>query len=99
MTRPEVEYATVTSRSDLVVQLSESQLPPGPNVSHVVVQDSCAENLTNHGTMVYDDITLRIVRNLLEPAAAVAPSCHALRHCPERQFFPEGIPWPGSPRR
>ena len=82
MTRPEVEYATVTSRSDLVVQLSESQLPPGPNVSNIVVQDFCAENLTNHGTMVYDDIFLRIVRNLLDPATAVAPSCHAVAPLP-----------------
>ncbi|QTJ69874.1 alpha/beta fold hydrolase [Rhodococcus sp. ZPP] len=82
MTRPEVEYATVSSRSDLVVQLSESQLPPGPNVSNVVVQDFCAENLTNHGTMVYDDTTLRIVRNLLDPATAVTPGCHAVAPLP-----------------
>ena len=82
MTRPEVRYATVSSRSDLVVQLNESQLPPGPNVSNVVVQDFCPEDLTNHGTMVYDDITLRIVRNILDPATAVGPSCHAVAPLP-----------------
>lgn len=82
MTRPGVEYATVSSRHDLVVQLSESQLPPGPNVSNVVVQELCPEDLTNHGTMVYDDITLRIVRNLLDPATAVAPACHPVAPLP-----------------
>ncbi|MFF2111246.1 esterase/lipase family protein [Rhodococcus koreensis] len=82
MTRPGVEYATVSSRHDLVVQLSESQLPPGPNVSNVVVQEFCPEDLTNHGTMVYDDITLRIVRNLLDPATAVAPACHPVAPLP-----------------
>lgn len=82
MTRPGVEYATVSSRHDLVVQLSESQLPPGPNVSNVVVQDFCPEDLTNHGTMVYDDITLRIMRNLLDPATAVAPACHPVAPLP-----------------
>ncbi|MFC0448823.1 esterase/lipase family protein [Rhodococcus jostii] len=82
MTRPEVDYATVSSRSDLVVQLSESQLPPGPNVSNIVVQDFCAEDQTNHGTMVYDDVTLRVVRNILDPATAVAPACHAVAPLP-----------------
>ncbi|MCU1647661.1 MAG: lipase [Nocardia sp.] len=48
MTRPGVTYLTVSSRTDLIVAVGESQLPAGPGVTDAVVQDSCAADLTDH---------------------------------------------------
>ncbi|OXR41888.1 Extracellular esterase EstB [Nocardia cerradoensis] len=75
-TRPEVRYVTITSRADLVVAPEEARLPSAPNVSEVVVQDNCPQDQVFHGSVIYDDITLRLVLNALDPANAVAPVCH-----------------------
>lgn len=76
--RPQIRYATVTSRTDSVVQLHESQLPVAQNVRNTVVQDVCPQDLADHVALVYDDITLRLVQNLLDPTTAVEPSCHSV---------------------
>lgn len=76
ITRPGVRYVTVSSNADLVVPLQESELPPAPNVTNVVVQDACPDDHVFHGSVIYDDITLRLVRNALDPGTAVPPSCH-----------------------
>ncbi|MGW1073540.1 esterase/lipase family protein [Streptomyces sp. NPDC002537] len=77
-TRPGVEYTTIISRTDGVVTVPEAQLPPAVNVTNIVTQDVCPLDLTDHGDAVYDDITLRLVRNALAPGAAVPPACHAV---------------------
>lgn len=77
-TRPEIRYVTITSRADLVVAPEEARLPPAPNVSEVVVQDSCPQDQVFHGSVIYDDITLRLVLNALDPANGVAPVCHSV---------------------
>ncbi len=75
-TRPAVRYVSVTSRFDLLVQPPEAGLPPAPNVRNVIIQDSCAQDFADHLTVLYDDIALRLVRNALDPANSVAPTCH-----------------------
>ncbi|MEU3356418.1 alpha/beta fold hydrolase [Streptomyces sp. NPDC037389] len=75
-TRPEVRYTTIISRTDGVVTVPEAQLPPAADVTNIVTQDVCPQDLTDHVQAVYDDITLRLVRNALDPAAAVPPRCH-----------------------
>ncbi|GHG63712.1 lipase [Streptomyces griseocarneus] len=75
-TRPGVEYTTIVSRTDGAVTVPEAQLPPAANVTNIVTQDVCPQDLTDHVNAVYDDITLRLVRDALDPAAAVPPHCH-----------------------
>ncbi|MCC3776497.1 triacylglycerol lipase [Streptomyces sp. UNOB3_S3] len=77
-TRPEVRYTTIISRTDGVVTVPEAQLPPAPGVTNIVTQDVCPLDLTDHVNAVYDDITLRLVRNALDPATAVPPGCHVV---------------------
>ena len=68
MTRPQVQYTTIISRSDLIITVPEAQLPPAPNVNNVVTQDVCPADQTNHLGAVYDDITLQLVFNALDRA-------------------------------
>ncbi|WP_410874601.1 esterase/lipase family protein [Nocardia sp. A7] len=76
MTRPQVRYTTIMSATSLVITVPEGQLPPGPNVENVVIQDVCAEDHVDHVGVIYDDISLRLVRNALDPATAQPPVCH-----------------------
>lgn len=76
MTRPQVRYATVMSREDLLITVPEAQLPPGPNVHNVVIQDACRDDHTDHVGAIYDSIALRLIRNELDPATAQAAQCH-----------------------
>ncbi|MFE5501315.1 esterase/lipase family protein [Amycolatopsis japonica] len=74
-TRPGVEYTTIISRTDGVIRLSEARLPAAPNVTNIITQDVCGLDFTDHVNAVYDDITLRIARNALNPAKSVPPVC------------------------
>lgn len=76
LTRPQVNYTTIISRIDLLVSVPEAQLPAAPNVTNIVTQDVCPQDFADHVTLVYDDITLQLVRNALDPATAKAPACH-----------------------
>ena len=77
-TRAGVRYVTIASRTDLVVQVAESQLPAAPNVTNVVLQDVCRDDLADHNSLAYDENVLRLVRNALDPLASVAPECHSV---------------------
>lgn len=76
VTRPEVDYTTISSRTDLVVQIAESALPEAPNVRNIVVQDSCPDDHADHNTVVYDDVTLNFVLASLDPTSAPELECH-----------------------
>lgn len=76
ITRPQVQYTTIISRTDFLITVPEAQLPPASNVTNIVTQDVCPQDFADHVTAVYDDITLRLVRNALDPATAKAPVCH-----------------------
>ncbi|MET8430466.1 hypothetical protein [Nocardia sp. NPDC004860] len=71
-----MRYVAITSLTDLVVDPQEALLPAADNVSNVLVQDTCAEDHVFHGSVIYDDITLGLVANALDPATAVTPPCH-----------------------
>ncbi|MFW0796788.1 alpha/beta fold hydrolase [Gordonia sp. CPCC 205515] len=75
-THPDVHYTTIASTTDGALTLPEMQWPAAPNVTNVVIQDSCPDDHVDHVGTVYDDITLRLVRNALDPATAQAPRCH-----------------------
>ncbi|MEU7169161.1 alpha/beta fold hydrolase [Streptomyces morookaense] len=93
-TRPAVEYTTIISRTDGLISASEARLPAAPDVTNVVTQDVCSLDFTDHVNAVYDDITLRIVRNALDPAHAVNPGCHVVPPLlpPQSQGLPRSGP-------
>ncbi|NMN99200.1 lipase family alpha/beta hydrolase [Antrihabitans stalactiti] len=77
-TRTGVGYTTIASRYDLAVQVAESQLPAGPNVSNIVLQDVCPTDLADHTTIVYDENVLQLVRNALDPANSLPVKCNSV---------------------
>ncbi len=76
LTRPQVRYTTIISRNSLLITVAEAQLPPAPNVKNIVLQDICAQDYADHVTIVYDDITLDVIRQALDPTAIPAVECH-----------------------
>jgi triacylglycerol lipase len=76
ITRPQVKYTTIISRTDGLITVPEAQLPPASNVTNIVTQDVCPLDFADHVTAVYDDITLRLVSNALDTATAKPPVCH-----------------------
>ena len=78
LTRPSVRYVSVSSAADLVVAPAEAKLPAASNVTNVVVQQYCPQNKVFHGSIIYDDAALRLVRNALDPGRAKAPVCRVV---------------------
>jgi triacylglycerol lipase len=76
LTRPEVGYTAIMSATDGILTPDEGWLPPAGNVTDLLTQDACSLDLTDHVNADYDDITLRLVRNALDPAHARPPACH-----------------------
>ncbi|NMO03718.1 triacylglycerol lipase [Gordonia sp. TBRC 11910] len=75
LTRPGVRYVSVSSLADSVVMPAEARLPAASNVTDVVVQHYCPQDQVFHGSIIYDDVALRLVRNALTPDRAVAVTC------------------------
>ncbi|WP_330256063.1 alpha/beta fold hydrolase [Nocardia sp. NBC_00565] len=75
MIRPEVNYLTISSRMDMVVEVAESRLPAAPNVTNLVIQDLCPADLADHNELSYDENVQRLIRNALDPGHANAPEC------------------------
>jgi triacylglycerol lipase len=73
-----VRYVSIVSRTSAVIRVPEARLPVAPNTENIVLQDICRLDLADHGTVVYDDITLRIVMNRLDPSHARKPRCHVV---------------------
>lgn len=73
---PGVRYTSIVSRTSGVVRVPEARLPRASNTTNIVLQDVCPLDLADHGTVVYDDITLRVVMNQLDPARARTVRCH-----------------------
>ena len=89
-TRPGVEYTTIASRYDFVVQIAESQLPAGPNVSNIVIQDVCPTDLADHNTIVYDENVLQLARDALDPANSIPVKCNSVLPLIHQSPLPPG---------
>jgi hypothetical protein len=76
LTRPEVRYVTIVSKTDAVVQPADARLPDGPNVTNMVIQNECADFHGDHTTYIYNEIVLRLVLNALDRSHSVALRCH-----------------------
>ncbi|PTU28290.1 esterase/lipase family protein [Stenotrophobium rhamnosiphilum] len=75
-TLPGITYTVISTKYDQVVTPYTSQALVGPNVTNIVVQNQCPYNTSEHLSLVADALTLRNVRNALDPANAVTPTCN-----------------------
>jgi len=74
-TVPGVEYTTIGSRYDEMIQPSTNVALRGHGATNIVVQDLCPIDLTGHFNMPYDAFAQRLVLNALDPTRAVVPEC------------------------
>ncbi|MFI5777853.1 esterase/lipase family protein [Nocardia sp. NPDC051570] len=80
MTLPQVRYTVIRSDYDeFATPHSTSFLPPGPNVTNILLQEVCPRDLSEHMLMSLDPIVIRLTLNALDPAHAVPPTCPALQ--------------------
>ena len=84
-TVPGVQYTTIASRVDEVIQPVENIALRDPAATNIVVQDLCPIDLTGHFNMVYDPFALQLVLNALDPGACRRP---AVRVRPARRRHP-----------
>ncbi|NQE85874.1 esterase/lipase family protein [Nocardia terpenica] len=77
---PDVHYTVIATDTDeFATPHSTSLLPPGPNVDNIVLQNVCPGDLSEHMLITSDPVAIRLVRNALDPAHAVTPTCAPLQ--------------------
>ncbi|MCZ9325133.1 alpha/beta fold hydrolase [Nocardia farcinica] len=74
-TVPGVEYTTVGSRVDEMIQPFENIALRGPGARNLALQDLCPQNLTGHFHMVYDPFVADLLLTVLDPGHAPEPVC------------------------
>ncbi len=74
---PGVTYTTILTRYDELVNPYTSGLLPPPATNHVV-QDVCANDVSEHVAVAFDPVVAQLILNALEPASAKQPSCTGL---------------------
>lgn len=72
---PGVRYTTILTRYDEVVQPYTNGFLRDRRATNIVVQDLCPANETGHFNLVADALTLRLIRNTLDPANATPLPC------------------------
>jgi triacylglycerol lipase len=72
---PGITYTNIVTQHDGVVWPYTSGLGSGPNVTNVVLQDTCPADLVNHVGLVIDPNALGHVFNALAPARAKPVPC------------------------
>lgn len=71
-----VKYTVIETVYDEVVTPYSSEFLSGPNVTNILLQDSCWVDYAEHLAVIYDHIALRYVLNALDPAHAQSPVCY-----------------------
>lgn len=75
-TDPGVDYTVIQTKYDeLVTPWRSSFLAPAPNVENLTVQDYCWMDFSEHLSIAYDHVALRLVLNSLDPTTARKPTC------------------------
>jgi hypothetical protein len=72
---PEITYTNIVTKHDNVVWPYTSGLGLGPNVTNVVLQDTCEADEVNHVGLVIDPNALGHVLNALDRADAKQVPC------------------------
>ncbi|WP_082876602.1 esterase/lipase family protein [Nocardia pseudobrasiliensis] len=80
MTLPQVRYTVIRSDYDeFATPHSTSFLPPGPNVTNILLQDVCPRDFSEHMLISADPIAIRLTLNALDPERPVTPVCPAVQ--------------------
>jgi triacylglycerol esterase/lipase EstA (alpha/beta hydrolase family) len=74
-TVPGVEYTTIGTRYDEVIQPYTNVALHDPGATNILVQDLCPLDQTGHFNLPYDPFTQQLVLNTLDPTHAVVPPC------------------------
>ncbi|MBO0854278.1 MAG: lipase [Nocardia sp.] len=74
-TVPGVDYTTIGSRVDEMIQPATNMALTGPGARNIVLQDLCPIDLTGHFHLVYDRFAQQLVLTVLDPAHAPLPHC------------------------
>lgn len=74
-TAPGVEYTTIASRVDEVIQPVTNVALRDPAATNVIVQDLCPADQSGHFRMPYDDFTIALVLAALDPEAPFSGRC------------------------
>ncbi len=79
---PEVTYTMILTKYDeLVWPYTSGLLPEASNTTNIVVQDQCANDVSEHILMAADPVVLRDVMNALDPAHPKPLDCGTLLTC------------------
>ena len=70
-----VTYTNVATRYDELVSPNANSLLTGPNVTNIVLQDSCALDFSDHLSIISSPRTSQIILNALDPAHARPVPC------------------------
>lgn len=74
-TVPGVQYTTIGSRVDEMIQPYTSIALTGPGARNILLQDLCPIDLTGHFHLVYDPFAQQILLHVLDPEHAPLPQC------------------------
>ena len=70
-----VTYTNVATRYDELVSPNANSVLTGPNVTNIVLQDSCALDFSDHLSIISSPRTSQIILNALDPAHARPVPC------------------------
>lgn len=71
-----VDYTSIVTKYDeLIVPYTSGLLPEGPNVTNVVLQDYCSQDLVEHLGVMLDPVTAGFIYRALDPKRAPKPPC------------------------
>ncbi|WP_216896472.1 esterase/lipase family protein [Nocardia alni] len=87
-TVPGVDYTTIGSRVDEMIQPFTTMALRGRGAHNLVLQDLCPIDLTGHFHMVYDPYVQQLLHNVLDPGHPRRPDC---RFVPLGTGIPEAI--------
>lgn len=74
-TVPGVDYTSIATRVDEVIQPYTNALLRDSDAKNIVIQDVCPQDMVAHFTFTYDPTTIALVRNALDPSNPITPPC------------------------
>lgn len=74
----DVEYTSIATEVDEVIQPYTNALMRDSGARNIVVQDVCPENKVAHFAFTYDPTTIALVLAALDPSATIDPPCDAV---------------------
>jgi hypothetical protein len=75
---PGVTYTTIPTEHDELVEPYTSGILHAPNVTNVVLQSVCPDDLSEHALEAFDPVVAQIILDALDPAHAAKVSCTGL---------------------